>query len=65
MPDFLVYVGSSSDPSDQSVRAVTAADMDEVRKMYPDAVAIGVVEDRQVESGLNLPALKRGFVRIM
>lgn len=65
MPDFLVYVGDSSDPMDQSVRIVEAADMDEVKLLYPCAVAIGIVEDRQIESGLNVPALKRGFIRIM
>lgn len=65
MPDFLVYVGDSSDPMDQSVRIVEAADMDEVKALYPCAVAIGIVEDRQIDNGLNVPALKRGFVRIM
>lgn len=65
MPDFLIYVGTSSDPLDQSVRIVEAADMDEAKRLYPDAIAIGVVEDRQIDNGLNVPALKRGFVRIM
>jgi hypothetical protein len=65
MASFIVYVGSSSDPHDQSMRVVEAADMDEARRLYPDAIAVGVVEDRQIDNGLNITALKRGFVRVM